>query len=151
NANAATVHHEQAFSIRRRIFENDAPAIAESLDYLGGALIRLERFDEAQPLLAKALTIREAHRDDAPLALARTLESMAWLYRYSGKYDAAAPFIDRALAIRRRVAPDHPDIGLAIELQGDVLFLEGNIAAGQRAWAEALAILERTLRVDHPM
>jgi CHAT domain-containing protein/tetratricopeptide (TPR) repeat protein len=147
---AAVPLHERALAIRVKQLPPDNPAVADSLDHLARALIQLERFDEARRTLAQSQAIREARSDQEPLALARTLELVTWLDRYSGNYAAAMLPLDRALAIRRRLSPEHPDMTSAIEVRGDVLWLKGDIAAAESAWADALALGERTLGPEHP-
>ena len=144
---------EQALRIRSASLGTDDPGVADSLDELALALIHLagvERFQEAKRRLDGSLKIRESRSIESPLALARTLTLVGMLHRYSGSYtDAVAP-LDRALAIQSRVAPDHPEAVLTLQLRGDVLFLMGETAAAQRMWSSALDLGERALIPDHP-
>jgi CHAT domain-containing protein/tetratricopeptide (TPR) repeat protein len=139
--------HERALSIRQHNLAADDPAIADSLDHVARALIRLERFDEARRTLERSRTIRDGKSDR--LALARTLELIGWLNRYSGNYAAAAEPAARALAIRRELAPGHPDLVPVIELRGDVLYLTGDITGARAAWTDALTLGEETLGPGH--
>ena len=86
----------------------------------------------------RAQTIRELRPDDDPIALARTLQLVALMNRYSGNYAAAMPPLDRALATRDRLSPDHPETALARHLQGEIRWLTGDIRVpsdrGQRPW-----------------
>jgi CHAT domain-containing protein/tetratricopeptide (TPR) repeat protein len=147
---AALTAHQRALSIRQQKLASDDPAIADSLDHVARALIRLERFGEARRALERSQTIRDGQSDR--LALARTLELTGWLNRYSsGDYAAAMQPAARALAIRRDLAPGHPDLVPVIELRGDVLFLTGDITGARAAWTEALTLGEATLGPDHPI
>jgi CHAT domain-containing protein/tetratricopeptide (TPR) repeat protein len=147
---AALAAHQRALAIRQQKLASDDPAIADSLDHVARALIRLERFGEARRTLERSQTIRDRQSDR--LALARTLELTGWLNRYSsGDYAAAMQPAARALAIRRELAPRHPDLVPAIELRGDVLFLTGDIPGARAAWTEALMLGEETLGPDHPI
>jgi len=143
--------HEHALSIRSRVFGSDDPAVADSLDRLALPLIRLQRFGEAKPMLVRAQAIRERRSDAEPIALARTLELVAMLNRYSRGYGSAMPPLERALVIRRRLSPDHPDLALALHLQGELLWLGGDIRGAQRTWVDALALAERTVAPEHPL
>src|SRR5215471_3847763 len=127
--------HERALTIRSRSLAPDDPAIADSLDYLALPLIRLQRFEDARRHLERSLNVRETLAERAPLALARTLELLALLNRYSGKYRAAGPLVDRALAIRHRLQLDaHPETISILTLHGDILYLGGEIVSAQRVW-----------------
>src|SRR5262249_45670866 len=68
----------------------------------------------------------------------------------SGEYAAARPVLEQVLAIRQRSTPDHPDISSTIEVQGDVLFLDGDVQEARVKWNQGLALVERVLRSDHP-
>jgi CHAT domain-containing protein/tetratricopeptide (TPR) repeat protein len=146
---AALTAHQRALSIRQQRLASDDPAISDSLEHVAKTMIRLERFDEARRTLERSRTIRDGSSDR--LALARTLELIGWLNRYSGDYTAAASPTERALKIRRELAPDHPDLVSVIELRGDLLYLTGDIAAARAVWSDALALAERTLRPEHPI
>jgi tetratricopeptide (TPR) repeat protein len=117
---------ERSLSIRTAAIGLDDPAVADSLDQFALSLIQLDRFQEAEQRLAESQRIRERRRDESSLALARTLELVAWLHRTSGNYAAATSAINRAMALRRSGPRDHPDMVLALQVQGDVLLLTGD-------------------------
>ena len=147
---AALTLHQEAVSIRSQALAPDDPLVADSLDALAHTLIQMDRFDDARPLLVKSLGIREPRSYSDPHALARTLELQAWLFRYAGDYDQAQAPLERALAIRQRLPPDHPDRASVIQVQGDVLWLRGDIQQAGAKWSEGLALVERALRFEHP-
>jgi CHAT domain-containing protein/tetratricopeptide (TPR) repeat protein len=148
---AALRLHGDALAIRKAALAADHPAVADSLDEYGFALIQLERFHEAEQALADARRSRERRSDDSPIALARTLELIGLLHRSSGNFAAAVSPLDRALAIRREVLPDHPDTVITLQIRGDVDLLMGDTLGAQRIWSSALQLAESTLRPDHPL
>ena len=142
---------DRALSIRRRVFAPDDPVVSDSLDHLALPLILLQRFPDAQRALEESQRIPDGGTNRSPLALSRTLYLVALLHRYDGRYVEAAPLLQRVLEMRRHVLPrNHPEVGAVIQLQGELFFLQGNIAAARDAWSAALEIAERTLRPDHP-
>jgi CHAT domain-containing protein len=147
---AALAVHERALSIRTQSFQPTDPLIADSLDQLAATQMRMERFGESRQNLMQGLAIREARAAYEPLGLARTLELIAWLDRYSGNYANAKASLDRAMATRREFSPSHPDLASTIEISGDLRWLEGDIAGADRAWSDGLALAERTLSPEHP-
>jgi CHAT domain-containing protein/Tfp pilus assembly protein PilF len=147
---AAVRQHERALAIRVAALGPNDPRVADSLDHLALALIHLERFQEAKRRLDESQGIRERSSIDASLELARTLELVGMLHRYSGSYASAVAPTERALAIWDRLAPDHPDKVFALQMRGDVFLLMGDTASAQRIWASALSLGERTLGPDHP-
>jgi len=143
--------HERALRIRQARLPATDPAIAESLELEAAALIRSERFDEARRALMQSQAIREPRSDVDPIGLARTLELLGWLERYSGNYTAAVPLVQRALAIRQLRNPEHPDITTTFELRGDLMWLRGDLHGARTAWDDALVFVIRTLGPEHPI
>ena len=145
---AAVGAHERGLKIRR-----DSPGVkdsllADSLDRLAFALVQLERFKEAAPILDESVRIRRTQSDES--ALTRTLELIGLLRRHLGPYAEGVVAIDEALAIRRRIAPEHPDNLTLLMVRGDLHFFMGNPRSAQESWAAARSLGERTLRTNHP-
>jgi CHAT domain-containing protein/tetratricopeptide (TPR) repeat protein len=143
--------HERGLALRTLIASSDEREVAHSLERLAATQMRMERYDAAQRNLEKAHGIRARRVADDPLPLATTLELIAWLHRYSGNYAAAKKPLEEALTIRRRLTPGHSALITPIELQGDLLLLEGDIASAASTWHEALALAERTVGREHPI
>jgi CHAT domain-containing protein len=146
--NDAFALNTRALEMRRRARADDK-SVADSLDLVALSLIRLKRFDQAEKYLAEALSIREAHAVEAPLALAQTLEFVGLMHRRSGRLADAGPPVERSISLRRQNAPGHPDIAAALEILGDLRFLAGDTAGASRIWSEALGIVERALGTDN--
>ncbi len=146
---AAVQAHEQALAIRESRFQRTDPLLAESLEHLALTEILLERFASARQRLERAMTIRQA--EPTSRAFARTLELQALLLRYSGNYATALPLVERAMAVRAQHLPSHPDWTSLLDLKGDLLFLERDVAGARQVWAEGLSLAERTLGPDHPV
>jgi class 3 adenylate cyclase/Tfp pilus assembly protein PilF len=106
---------------------------------------------EAEPLLRRALALRERVLGPDHPDLATSLDNLAQLYGATGRPAEAEPLYQRALAVRERaLGPDHPRFAESLGCLG--LFYLG---IGRRAEAEplierALATYERTLGPDHP-
>lgn len=143
--------HEAGLGMRAGLLSPDDRDIADSLGRLATTQMRMERYDAARQNLDKAHAIRVKRTAEEPLDLAHTLELIAWLHRYAGDYAAARGPLEAALTTLHRLAPDHPALITTIEVQGDLLMLEGDVASGARAWQEALALAERTLGRQHPV
>ncbi len=143
--------HQDGLNTRVQALAPGDPDIADSLERLATTQMRMERYDEARQNLDRAHAIRVTLASQEPLGLAHTQELIAWLHRYAGDYPAAKAPLTAALGARRRLAPDHPGLVTTIEVQGDLLMLEGDITSAARSWQEALALAERTLGRDHPV
>ncbi len=65
----------------------------------------------AEPLLQRALAIREKQLGPEHPDTASSLQNLASLYRDQGKYEQAEPLYQRALAIREKaLGPEYPDL-----------------------------------------
>ena len=123
---------------------------ARVLDTLGGIDTELGLYDQARPLLAEALGLRERlrGRDDADVAA--TLVRLGTLAHLSGKGDAAALF-RRALAIREaRLGRDRPEVADVLNKLGAALAARGHFDEAEATLRRALALGERLWGKDEP-
>jgi tetratricopeptide (TPR) repeat protein len=85
---------------------------ARALNQKAIELYQAGRYQEAIPLLQRALAIREKALGPEHPETATSLNNLAELYRAMGAYDKALPLAQLALAIREKVSgPDHPGEG----------------------------------------
>jgi CHAT domain-containing protein len=148
---AAVALCDRALTLRRRAVPIDVPAIADSLEHLALPLILSQRYAEAQRALDEAERLWRAMPLASPLALARTEYLLAVLRRYDGRYSAGSAAVQRVIETRQRVlAADHPELREAIQLRGELSFLQGNLASARADWSTALEMAEQTLRPGHP-
>src|SRR4029079_11459195 len=75
--------------------------LARLMNAIGGVYTSFMRFDDAQPLLEKALTLRRRLLNGKDLAIAESLQSIAIFHFFEGDFDAAERSAREALAIRR--------------------------------------------------
>jgi len=142
--------HERALASRLAAVPPDDRASADSLDWVGLALIRLDRFTDAKKRLEVSLRTRETRAGRDPLALARTLELTALMHRIQGDYQQAEQPLARAVAIRDEFSAGHPENVSLLQLRGDLLFLRGDGRNARVQWSDALSLSERTLGRTHP-
>jgi CHAT domain-containing protein len=147
----AILLHERALSIRRRSLPPNDPLVADSLDALALPLMFLERFTEAQEVIAEAIHIREGRASVDLIARARTLYLQAMLRRRNGNYEAAMMPLEEVLRIRLELIPTHPDTAAALALKGDLLLFKGDVDAAQQLWAQALALTVSAVGERHPL
>ena len=147
---AALAFHQRALEICERRLASGDPQIADSLDRKAFDPMRLQKFGEAQQALARAVNVREAHATDDLLALAGTLELVAWLHRYSGDYQAATAPIRACTVDQESIVA-----GTSGARIGDGGVRRSSLSARSylrcsRSRADALGLAERTL-VNHPI
>ena len=116
---------------------------ARLLDTLGGIHTQLGLYDEARPLLAEALAIRERLRGPDHPEVAETLVRLGALARLSGKEDAV-PLFRRALAIRvASLGPETPEVAEVLNDLGTALAVQGRLDEAETTLRRALALQER--------
>jgi tetratricopeptide (TPR) repeat protein len=94
------------------------PDTATGLDNLAVLYQKQGRYGEAEPLLARALAIRERQLEPEHPNMAQSLNNLAALYQAQGRYGEAEPLLARALAIsQQKLGPGHPQTQQMIQMQ----------------------------------
>jgi tetratricopeptide (TPR) repeat protein len=80
------------------------------------------KYDEAEPLLKRALAIREKALGPDHPDTAQSLNNLALIYQAQEKYAEAEPLYKRAIAIREKAQGyKHPDLVLVLTNYADLL------------------------------
>ena len=119
---------------------NDPEVQAEMLEVLGQVYRSLTLYEEAMPLLERALSLQRArYKTDHP-KIASTLHELALLYQRSGHYDLAEPLFQEALAIRRRLyhASAHPDVAESLSGLAGLYHRKDRYGESESLYREAL-------------
>src|SRR5262249_27975506 len=139
--NETLAHHIDRQAIREDIPDTDSLGVGKSQSHVAETLTRRGRLDSAEPLIRRAIAIREGSSDS--LNVAEDLVALGKIHRERQNDDEAYDVLIRALAIR-----DHElgndDEGLFLRL---VELMRTCVRLGQFEVAEAfcarmLAILE---------
>ena len=93
---------KRALSLTERRHGHNHAATAAALTTLAELLIAEKRYADAEPLLKRALAIREKSSPDSP-ELADTLYALADLYKKQGRAAEAEPLLRRSAALSDRV------------------------------------------------
>jgi CHAT domain-containing protein/Tfp pilus assembly protein PilF len=112
-------------------------------------LFRAGRFDEAQPLIQRALEIREKALGPEHPDLAVSLFQVAVIYTKKGDYAKAEPLFNRALAIREN-GPEDPFLAFILENFANLYSETGNYSKAEPLYERSLNILEKVLGPEHP-
>ena len=141
---------ERALKMREDAAGPDHPSVGQSLTDLGRTYRALGRYSEAEPLLTRALALREKLGPDKP-PVAVTLNQLAQLYTTQGRYADAEPLRQRALAIQEKEfgAEDVHVVGTLTSL-ASLYRLEGRYAEAEPLVRRALAIGEKFRGADSP-
>ncbi len=108
-------NYKEALAIYEKSYGADAIQDASALHGLGDLYRHNKRYSEAEPLLIRAMKIREKVATDTP-DLADTLNSLADVYRKTGKNAEAVPIYTRVLDIRQKaLGSNHPKTAKSLE------------------------------------
>jgi len=91
--------YRQALAIREKHLPAAPSALAESLNNLAMLFCAQDRYADAEPLLIRALEIRQTINE--PL-LIQSLDNLAVLYRNTGRPAQAAPLENKSATLRSR-------------------------------------------------
>ena len=129
----------------------DSEAAAYLLNQSGYYLDHRAQYAEAEPLLDRALAIREKALGPDHPSTATSLNNLAVLYDDQGRYAEAEPLYQRALAIdEKALGPDHPGTATDLSNLGELYRNQGRYEEAEPLCRRALAIDETTLGHDHP-
>ena len=124
---------------------------ARMIGTIGTVYQNLGLYDEARPLLERALELRESHLPEGSLEIADSLLSLGELQRLAGEYDEAERLAERALAMRRaKLGDGHPGVAEASASLAWALARQEKDDQAAALFEQALAIREDALEPDHP-
>jgi len=146
----------------REILDKGAQEIAQGLaghpltkarlmDTIGTVYRQLGLYREAEPLVRKALEIRENQLGMEDLQVARSLTNLALLFERQGKYPEAAQYSQRSLEIqKKRLESGHPEIATSLHLLGRIYHRQVKFKEAESLYKQALEIREKALGPNHP-
>ncbi len=127
------------------------PEDAVLLSWLGISLDEMAEWDEAEPLMRRALAIDEASLGPEHPSVAIRLNNLAQLLKATNRLAEAEPLMRRALAIdEASFGAEHPNV--AIDLNNLALLLKATyrLAEAEPLMRRALAIDEASFGPEHP-
>ncbi len=134
---------------RRRLGAH--PALAQTLQVLGGALRQQGRPDAANDVLREALAIQRATLGERHGDLANTLNSLAILALTRGRYADAEADLRETLAIQQAQNQGSTlQAGIAATNLAVALMRQGKLDEAAARLDEAAAILHATVGDEHP-
>ena len=131
-------------------FEDQPLVEAEIRSVIGITYQALGKYDEAEPHLVKALSIRRRVLGDEHPSTLYSFDSMGSLLCKQGKYDEAMPYYVEALeGFRRILGNEHPSTLASIGNMGSLLRDQGKYDEAQVHYTEALETERRVLGDEH--
>ncbi len=127
------------------------PRLSKTLNNLAHVYRLQGKNAEAEPLLKRALSIREKVLGPEHARVATTLSNLASLYQAQGKHAEAEPIFKRVLTIRVKVlGPKHPKVALSLDNLALFYHAQGKYTKAEPLCKRTLAILEKTLGQNQP-
>ena len=118
---------------------------ADLLLRIGTIYTDLSLFEQAEPVIARSLALRERVYGSNSPEYADALTEQARLKRVLDKADEALPLAEQTLAIAKAAGPDHSHrLANAHYLLGTVYFEVDRLEDSLQALSEALDVLDRT-------
>lgn len=140
--------------VEKNSFQDDI-LMSISLDF-GNFYYNRGRFDEAEPLLSRALSIAErlSERKSEPIpsSLMDCLRSMGLLSIAKGRFKEAELLLKRSFVlVERWFKPDHFFTAYVLDALGQLYKAQGRFDLSERLYQDSLEIFERDLGTDHPL
>jgi CHAT domain-containing protein/Tfp pilus assembly protein PilF len=113
-------------------------------------LYRAGKYDEALPLVERALEIRERVLGPEHPVVVATVNNLAILYQLIGDYTKSEPLFQRTLTIKEKaLGSEHPDVARLLNNLAFLYKSRGDYAKAEPLYLRALIIKERALGPEH--
>ena len=115
-------------------------------------LIRAGKYDDARPVIERALENRRRILGPEHPDVATATNGLANVHRFKGDYVQAEALYQRALEIREKVlGPDHPDVAASLNNLASLYNDRAEYTRAEPLFRRALEIWERSLGKEHMM
>jgi len=140
----------RALSILQHAQGTEHIEVAETLNALAVLYRTQGKYEEAEPLLQRALTIREILGAEAP-DIAETLNELAALYWSWERYKEAEPLFQRALRIwEHEMGSEHPNVARSLNGLALAYWSRGKYREAEPLFQRAARIWEHEMGPEHP-
>lgn len=137
-----------------RALGKEHPRVMQTLGTLTHLLLKRRKFDEAEPLVRRALAMappmaKRSPQTNGEFALLHLV--LADVLRERGNLAEAEAQVRSALALQEAsLGKDHPDIALTLTSAANLLLQSGQLDQAEPLLRRALAMETRALGKDHP-
>ncbi len=127
------------------------PEAASLLHSTGRYLRDRGQYTLAEPLLQRALSIREQIPGTEQSEIASILNDLVEIYEYLGKFPLAEPLMQRALTLQEQaLGANHPDVAESLNNLAGIYMFQGKYPLAEPLMQRALSIREQALGANHP-
>lgn len=140
-----TVVHLRAAAKHAEAFGERDKRLPGTLEWLGAMVQEQGRYEQAEPLLRRALALKEKQLGHEHLDIVETLNRLASLYKLQGRRDEADTIIRHAFDIAKRHAGiDHPSIAVSYLNLAEMYPVDAEAMVSR-----AIEIWEKSLGPEH--
>jgi tetratricopeptide (TPR) repeat protein len=130
---------------------NEDPQFALSLHQLALLYKSQGKYNEAEPLYLRSLSIYEKQLGEDHPHVATSLNNLALLYRNQGKYEEAELLFLRSLSImEKQLGENHPDVAASLNNLALLYDSQGKYNEAESLYLRSLFIREKQLGENHP-
>jgi len=127
------------------------PEVVALLDFVGDLWLELSGFTKAEPLLRRALKLKEQKPDADPSGVAASLELIASLLKRTNRLTEAESMIRRSLDIRKQCfGPDDVTVAASMSHLASVLSSADRFTEAESLLRRSLEITESKLGKNEP-
>jgi len=123
--------------------------LVAALTSLAGSYVLRGAFNDAAPLLTRALSISERNADAEQSDIAICLNDLARICLKQNAYGLAEPLLTRLVAIKQSKGEYHPEVATVLASLASVRQGLGHHESAEQLWRRVLDIRERTLAPNH--
>jgi tetratricopeptide (TPR) repeat protein len=140
----------QAVKVAERLGEND-PRFAYSLEKLSESILNQNRFEEAEPILLRAHTLKLRILGEEHLSLATSLHNLSKLYYFLKRYEQAESLAKQFVNIcEKNLGTEHPDVACGMHNLATLYHMSGRLEDAEAQYVRALEINRKSLGGEHP-
>jgi tetratricopeptide (TPR) repeat protein len=127
------------------------PEAADVLDRTGLYLRERGLYHLAEPLLQRALAMREQRLGPEHPDVAASLNHLAVIYEVQGRYKEAEGLSQQAVRMcEQLLGPEHPDVAVSLAGLAYIYEVQGKYTEAESLYQRAIAIDEKVLGPEHP-
>lgn len=132
-------------------FGEEDPRVATTLHNLAEYFRLQDRYDEAESMHKRALTIRVNALGPVHPDVGESLHNLALVHKAQGRYDEAESTFERAIAIdEKALGREHLDVATDFDGLAGLYQAQGRYDEAEQMYERALSIKKKTLGPEHP-
>jgi eukaryotic-like serine/threonine-protein kinase len=132
---------QEALQLRRRVQGEDAPEVAQTLNFLGLVYSGQSRWPDAEQCHLNALEMQRQHFGPKHAAVAETMCNLAWVLAQQARLEESENLFRLAAAQQRDLyGAQHQTVATTLTRLGTVLMQEGRVADSEQILREAYDI-----------